>query len=46
MGISAEQIDGAVRISWSHLTPAVDWAAIKESAAVLLSTNAMPQREK
>ena len=28
MGMPREQIQGALRISWSHLTPIVDWEAI------------------
>lgn len=28
MGLDAREIAGAVRISWSHLTPTIDWAAI------------------
>jgi cysteine desulfurase len=30
MGLPGPQIAGAIRISWSHLTPAVDWVAVTE----------------
>lgn len=28
MGLPARQVEGAVRLSWCHLTPSVDWAAV------------------
>jgi cysteine desulfurase len=28
MGLSEERIASAVRLSWCHMTPAVDWAAV------------------
>lgn len=28
MGLPESQVDGAVRVSWCHMTPEVDWAAI------------------
>jgi cysteine desulfurase len=30
MGLPPERIQGALRISWSHLTPDIDWADIAE----------------
>lgn len=35
MGLKPEAIAGAVRISWCHLTPAVDWPAIATRIASL-----------
>lgn len=34
MGLQADRISGALRLSWCHLTPAVDWDAV---AAILRS---------
>ncbi|WP_459547625.1 hypothetical protein [Nocardia sp. X0981] len=36
MGLSDERINGALRISWSHLTPDVDWATVNHCVKVLL----------
>jgi cysteine desulfurase len=30
MGLSRERIRGSIRISWCHLTPAVDWSLIAD----------------
>jgi cysteine desulfurase len=30
MGLEKDEIVGALRFSWSHLTPAPDWAAVVE----------------
>jgi cysteine desulfurase len=35
MGLSAEEVMGALRISWSHLTTSVDWRAIKQALTTL-----------
>lgn len=35
MGMSDDEANGCVRISWSHLTPAVDWVEIAERIASL-----------
>lgn len=35
MGLSEEAIAGAIRISWCHMTPDVDWPAIAERIASL-----------
>lgn len=35
MGLSVEQIAGALRISWSHLTQPVDWHAVTTRIATL-----------
>jgi cysteine desulfurase len=35
MGLSKEIIRGSLRISWSHLTPPVDWALMAEKIAAL-----------
>ncbi len=37
MGMSSDRINGAIRVSWSHLTPAVDWEKVRASVSVLLS---------
>lgn len=31
MGLSEDQVKGALRFSWCHLTPAVDWPAVAEA---------------
>ena len=36
MGLPREQIQGALRISWSHLTESVDWDAITTRVAAIL----------
>ncbi|QNE18710.1 cysteine desulfurase DndA [Kribbella qitaiheensis] len=38
MGISDEQTAGALRVSWSHLTPRVDWTQLVERLDRLRST--------
>ena len=35
MGLPREQIDGAIRISWSHTTEPVDWGKVRERIASL-----------
>ena len=35
MGLSKDEVSGAVRISWSHLTPNVDWNQLAFSVAEL-----------
>lgn len=35
MGLPEAAVSGAVRMSWCHLTPAVDWSAIAERIATL-----------
>lgn len=35
MGLSPTAVAGAVRMSWCHLTPAVDWQAVAERIAIL-----------
>ena len=35
MGLPREQIDGAIRISWSHSTEPVEWARVREKIASL-----------
>jgi cysteine desulfurase len=30
MGLTTERVSGALRISWSHLTPATDWSGLRE----------------
>ena len=35
MGLPSEQVAGAVRMSWCHLTPDVDWAAVAERISSL-----------
>lgn len=30
MGMTEDEINGAVRLSWCHLTPDVDWAAVAD----------------
>jgi len=35
MGLSKEIIRGSLRISWSHLTPPVDWGLMAEKIAAL-----------
>ena len=35
MGLSRERIKGSIRISWCHLTEAVDWSAIAEKIKIL-----------
>ena len=35
MGLPREQIQGALRISWSHLTEGVDWAALTTKIGAL-----------
>jgi cysteine desulfurase len=35
MGLADEQIMGAIRFSWCHLTPAPDWEKIREALASL-----------
>ena len=35
MGLPEAAVSGAVRMSWCHLTPAVDWDAIAERIATL-----------
>jgi len=37
-GLPAAQIAGALRLSWSYLTPALDWAAIASRLAALKSS--------
>jgi len=36
MGLSQESIRGAVRLSWSHLTPPVDWTAVGHRIQAML----------
>ena len=36
MGLSESEIKGALRLSWSHLTPAVDWTAVKDAISCLM----------
>ena len=36
MGLSNEQLDGAMRFSWCHLTPEVDWRAVRALLAEFL----------
>ena len=36
MGMSDDEANGCVRISWSHLTPAVDWDAVATRLQSLL----------
>ena len=31
MGLSKDEIEGSMRFSWSHLTPAPDWSAIQDT---------------
>lgn len=33
MGLPDDRVAGAIRLSWSHLTPAVDWSAVESSLA-------------
>jgi cysteine desulfurase len=35
MGLPEPQVSGAIRLSWSHLTPEVDWAAVVERISSL-----------
>lgn len=35
MGLERERVDGALRISWSHMTPDVDWGAVVDRLAAL-----------
>lgn len=35
MGLPAEEVAGAVRMSWCHLTPEVDWEAVAERISSL-----------
>jgi cysteine desulfurase len=35
MGLSEDAVAGAVRLSWSHLTPEIDWVAIAERISSL-----------
>jgi cysteine desulfurase len=35
MGLSDERIRGAIRVSWSHMTEAVDWASVADAIARL-----------
>jgi len=35
MGIPEEQIFNTVRFSWCHMTPSVDWGAVREALTVL-----------
>lgn len=36
MGLPREQVKGALRLSWCHLTPEVDWVAVQSRLKVLL----------
>ena len=36
MDLPREQVKGALRLSWCHLTPAVDWDIVKQRLKVLL----------
>ena len=40
MGLTDNQIASSIRLSWSHLTPAVDWAALAAGVATLRRTMA------
>lgn len=40
MGLGAERIGGALRISWSHLTPHVNWNPVVDRLSVLRPCNA------
>jgi len=40
MGLDQDRIDAAIRISWSHLTPRVDWTTLTNSVARLSPTQA------
>jgi cysteine desulfurase len=31
MGLDEDQVDTAIRISWCHLTPEVDWREIRDA---------------
>jgi cysteine desulfurase len=31
MGLNPAQVDGALRLSWSHLTPEPDWSAMAQA---------------
>lgn len=35
MGLPPERVQGALRISWSHLTPATDWNDLRERIAAI-----------
>lgn len=35
MGLSEDRVKGALRLSWCHLTPKVDWDAVVESIQTL-----------
>ena len=35
MGLPPAEVSGAVRMSWCHLTPAVDWSAVAQRIASL-----------
>ena len=36
MGMPREQIQGALRVSWSHLTEPVDWRTVSKRIASLM----------
>jgi cysteine desulfurase len=35
MGLSDDEVEGAIRLSWCHLTPEVDWATIRQTISKL-----------
>jgi cysteine desulfurase len=37
MGMSEDHIKGALRLSWCHLTPKVDWEAVMETITRMLA---------
>jgi cysteine desulfurase len=37
MGLSEYRVKGALRFSWCHLTPQVDWAAVVEAIQGLIN---------
>jgi cysteine desulfurase len=43
-GLPADQIAGALRLSWSHLTPAVDWAQVSARLARLQTSGSQRSR--
>lgn len=37
MGMTEEEINGAVRLSWCHLTPEVDWGGVAERVRAMIA---------
>ena len=37
MGLAPNDLEGAMRFSWCHMTPAVDWAAVRNTFAGFIS---------